>query len=513
MSKSREPVVLREQAPPPFLSPVKQETSLKAEIKPVKAIPNTTPSIKVEEGKPSLRPAVLPNKTLANLRTEAVPPLPEVTAKPPPAPPAVPLVEAAVVKPVSEVCPSAGSHTSHRHSSRGKSAFAFEPGAARAKKKRQTVALVFFYVSMLVVGGVRYWFESISLSHETRLEGQVIPPTGMPLNNEVWLVIDFRKLTDGIAEDLAAERAPIMQDIQERQEHVQRAQADIATREERMRLLQQQIDSAKTDLNNIGTQARTDAQQIWDGPGAQLDDEYNSRVLGIKKAIADRAKSLNLKYEPDDSYNSPEVWANAYRLALYDVPATIDGAKEHKWLADLMKDWRAFLKTLDDRKEQLREQAAQIKIAPAAKITELNAKIDELQHRIDTTRADEDPIKVELLQAQADLTQAEAAETGLDDKYFQQLYALPGENVLKHIPLAPNGRFSWVEDTPFVEGESEHRYWIFMRATRPDGRQYWSLAPFSISRDQRLGLTISPESFISTKALLRPNLSPDEQNQ
>ncbi len=320
-------------------------------------------------------------------------------------------------------------------------------------------------------------------------------------------------MASGIAEDLAKERTPLMQEIQERQDHVQRAQADVAAREERIRVIQEQIQAAKDEIISVVKKSRDETQQIWDVDGAQIDVEYTARLDQLQKAISDRAKSLNLKYAPDDNFPSPEVWANAYRLALYEIPAGVDGVKEHQWLSDQMKQWRDFLKTLDDRKEQMREKAAQLKLAPAPKVSDHNTKIDELQQRSDGAAAEEVPLKAELQQAQADLTTALAADAGLDDKYYKQLYSLPEESITKHIPLATNGRFTWVDDDVFAEGEKEHHYWIFARAIRADGRQYWALGHFSFEKNHKLCLLIEPDGFVSTKAILRPNLSPEEQEQ
>jgi hypothetical protein len=385
--------------------------------------------------------------------------------------------------------------------------------AARAKKRRlwDTVAFyVFFAVAMVVL-----YFGALHVLQETSVEGQVIPPPATTLNNEVWIVsgADVWSQAQGIADDLAKERAPLMQEIQERQDHVQRVQADIAAREERIRIINQEMQAAKADITATVKQSRDATQQIWDTEGAAIDDEYQSHLNQLRKAIADRAKSLNLKYQPDDTYQSPEVWANAYRLALYDVPASVDSVKEHAWLGDQMKQWRDLLKSLDDRKEQLREKAAQLKLAPAPKITDLNSKIDDLQQRSDSTAAEEVPLKAELLQAQADLTAAQAAEVGLDDKYYKELNSLPQASITTRIPLATDGRFTWIENDPFVEGEREHRYWIFSRATRTDGRQYWALGHFAVEKDHKICLLMEPESFISTKAILRPDLSSDEQAQ
>jgi hypothetical protein len=481
---------------------------------------------KIVEAKPALKPAVLPARMLpippetetpassppvdTPKTTEASAPAASAAQPPETAPPATPSswekekteakVSPAQPLPDVPVIP--------------KTKAPLPPTRAERAKKRRVWETVAFYC-LLVVTGVALYCGSLYFGRDTRVEGQVIPPAGLTLNNEVWIVTDFWSLATGVSDDLAKDRIPLMQQIQEHQDHVQRAQADVASREERLRLIQQEIDAAKAEIVSLVNQSREATQQIWDGEGAEIDAEYQSRFDQLKQAIADRAKSLNLKYAPDANFPSPEVWANAYRLALYEVPAGVDSVKEHQWLGDQMKQWRDFLKTLDDRKEQLREKAAQIKLAPAPKIADLNTKIADLQQRADATAAEEVPLKAELQQAEADLATAQAEEEGLDDKYYKQLDPLPEENIVNHIriPLATNGRFKWVDDTTFAEGEKHHHYWIFARATRADGRQYWALGPFSIEKNHQRCLLIEPDSFISTKAILRPDLSPDEQEQ
>ena len=386
---------------------------------------------------------------------------------------------------------------------------------AERSKKRRLVGTVVFYVILILGIGPALYFGSLYFGRDTRIEGQIIPPEGMTLNNEVWIVTDFRELASGIAEDLAADRTPLMQEIQERQEHVQRAQADVAAREEKIRLIQQEIQTAKDDMGNIGKQTRDTTQQLWAGDGAAIDSDYASRSEDLGKAISSRAKSLNLKYQPDPTYNSPEVWANAYRLALYDVPANIDQVKEHQWLSDQMKQWRDFVKSLDDRRAKLIQQAADIKTANGPKLADLQAKVDDATQRSDATAAEEVPLKAELQEAQASLIEAQASDAGLDDKYYKLLYALPAEAAPsnRRFPLQPNGRFTWVDDDAFAESVKTHSYWIFACATRPDGRQYWAMGQFSVEKNHKICLLIDPESFVSTKAILRPNLPPEEADQ
>jgi hypothetical protein len=505
------PVTLRDKAATPVVPP---------------SDPGKAPPIK-EEPKMALRPPVLPTRA----RARAVAITPEALEK------------SSASKETDKITPPKPSHAEKpaawdtgetiqpgalKESSKSAPVPTAVPVAAAAKtvlpltraeraQRRRKISTIAFCVLTLIVGVVLY-VGSLKIIPETRVEGQVIPPAGLTLSNEVWIVSDFRQTADGIADDLAGERTPVLQDIQERRDHVQRTQADIASREERIRLLMEEAQASKDEIDSIIKETNDQTQQIWDGPGAELDSEYTTKLNQLQQLIADRAKSLKLNYQNDETYHSPEVWANAYRLALYDVPPTIDSAKEHAWLTDQITQWRAFVKTLDDRKEALREKAAQIKLAPASKIADLNAKMDDLQHRITATGAEEVPLKVELQQAQADLAQSQATDAGLDDKYYQELYAIPEKNITNNtrIHLLQNGRFTWANidaDNAFAEGQGQHHYWIFARAIRPDGRQYWALGQFSIEKNQRTCLIIDPDQFLSTKAILRPDLSPDDQAQ
>ena len=341
------PIILRKDpapsissSPAPLMEPVKV-IQPQPELKKVSEAKPLLMPVKVVKS-PEIAPVPSPSAVLVTAKAPAGKLLPAKTAEKPPvtASPAKSSATASMSLPAKAPLPLTR--------------------AERAGKRRRVETIGFYVIFVLVLLGL--YFGGIFFSRETRVEGQVIPPSGMTLNNEAWIVNDFRDLSSGIAEDLAAERARKLQDIQEPQDHVQRAQADVAAREERIRLLMEEIQTTKDEVGTIVKQSHDATQQVWDVEGAQLDQEYEARLNQFQQTIADRAKSLKLKYQPDDSFHSPEVWANAYRLALYEVPAGVDSVKEHQWLADQMKQWRDYLKTLDDRKEQLREKAAQLKL-------------------------------------------------------------------------------------------------------------------------------------------------------
>jgi peptidoglycan hydrolase CwlO-like protein len=533
---------------PPPLPPAKPKENLKNTGRILlSSTSKLTPPV-APESKPALRPAVLPKRATQRIALSELPgAAPIAAAKDAPAP-ATPKVEDAALKggppplaaapkieaPAPTPEPAAKSPaatpsavTTAEVAATGAAlattavateAFTKKPRTdlpltrvERAKTRRRRGIIAFWLLVPLVAAAL--FFGIRNFGRDTRMEGQVIPPDGMTLCDEVWIVSDFRSLAAGVADDLAKERVPLQQEIQERQDHVQRVQADIASREERIRFLNEGIQAAKDEITAVVKKSRDETQAIWDGEGAEIDQDYEAKIDALKHTIADRAASLKLPYTPDPQYPSPEVWANAYRLALYQTPPGVDGVKEHQWIGDQMKQWRDFEKSLDDRKEALREKAAQLKLEPAPKIADLNAKIDDLGQRVQGTEAEEEPLKAELQQAQGDLAEAQAAEATLDEKYYGQLDALPSENISYHIPVRPNGRFTWVPDNAFPAGEERHIYWIFARAIRADGRQYWSLQQFPMERDKRTETMIEPGSFVSTKAILRPNLSPDEIEQ
>jgi hypothetical protein len=386
------------------------------------------------------------------------------------------------------------------------------PTRAERAKKRPYRGVIAFWILVPIVAGLLL-FGILYFGRDTRVEGQVIPPQNMSVADEVWIVSDFTSLASGVADDDARERVPIQLAIQEAQDHVQRVQADIASREERIRLINDNIQAAKDDINNVIKKSQTDSQAVYDNQGKELDSEYNAKIASLKEAIASRAASLKLNYQPDPAFPSPEVWANAYRLALYETPAGVDGVKEHQWIADQMKAWRDFQKSMDDRYQQMRSQAADLKQANGPHIADANAKIDDLNGRIAATETEEEPLKAELAQAQKDLAAAQNTDATLDDRFYGELYSLPAENISYHIPIRPDGRFTWIPDNPFGTGEGRHVYWMFSRAVRADGRQYWALQQIALEKNKTTVVTIPPGSYESAKQILRPNLTPDEVEQ
>ena len=89
------------------------------------------------------------------------------------------------------------------------------PTRANGRRSAGSGRWCLFWILALVTT-VALYFGILHFGRDTRVEGQVIPPDGMALNDEVWIVSDFSSLAAGIADDLAKERMPLQQEIQER---------------------------------------------------------------------------------------------------------------------------------------------------------------------------------------------------------------------------------------------------------------------------------------------------------
>ena len=174
---------------------------------------------------------------------------------------------------------------------------------------------------------------------------------------------DFRDLASGIASDLAGDRLIVMQDMQEKLGHVHRAQRRRGSAR-----------GAASDLLKDKIQADNDEQCHAGQAGARrLPADLGRAGRPARGPIirrtargsepghrATRARPIALQYQPDPNFFSPEVWANAYRLALYEVPE----GRRHGQGTDVarsaqMKDWHDFTKSMDLKQQnELREQAS-----------------------------------------------------------------------------------------------------------------------------------------------------------
>jgi hypothetical protein len=118
--------------------------------------------------------------------------------------------------------------------------------------------------------------------------------------------------------------------------------------------------------------------------------------------------------------------------------------------------------------------------------------------------------KEELQRSRAKLDSLTINEQHLDERPWTELLELPSKNVIERLPLSAGKMLDIPTDqsSQLLMGKQ----WVFARAVRSDGRVYWELKQVDFGKNPRSAhFTIGPDDFISTKSILRPDLSPKEQ--
>lgn len=355
---------------------------------------------------------------------------------------------------------------------------------------------------LILAAMVGLGFYSYYQLRETRLDGFVNLPPGFELKR-VCLVRDFREDVLNLAEELAMARAPISSDIDQLDAVVSRSRSDVAGREERLRLLRDEVEKADKDILGVMKDANDAGNKIWAGPGAVLDTEYAQKKDEFHKKIVDRAAALKINYVDNTDFHDPEVWVNAFRLALYDVPKGINTAQEREWAEKELTGWKKYVESYQQRMAAFKKQVEDIQTSPKGRIGEINQRIADLNQRISETELELEPIRQELKQGQASLEKLKTEQAGLEAPFYKQVLEAPDGSLLLKLSFdAATNRFSWRDinrDSQFPPGE--YNLWVSVLAK--DGQEYWSFVSINLYEYCTTQVIIQPGALVSVQNILR----------
>lgn len=362
--------------------------------------------------------------------------------------------------------------------------------------------LVAVTLRVLVLGViVGLGFYSYYQLRETRLEGFVNLPPGFQLKR-VCLVRDFREDVFNLAEELAMARAPIRSDIDQLESVVTRSKADVAGRDERLRLLREEVEKADKDILGVMKEATDAGNKVWAGPGVALDAEYAQKKDEFHKRIVERATQLNIKYVDNTDFHDPEVWVNAFRLALYDVPKGINPSAEREWAEKQLNAWKKYVETYQQSTAAIKKQVDDIQTSPQGRIGEINQRIADLNQRITETEQEIAPIRAELKDGQTALDKLKTEQAGMEAPFYKQVLEAPeGSLVLKLNFVPETNTFSWREinrDSQFPPGQ----YYLWVSALTKDGQEYWSFVSINLYQYCTTQVIIQPGALVSVQTIL-----------
>ncbi|WP_018290225.1 hypothetical protein [Verrucomicrobium sp. 3C] len=356
------------------------------------------------------------------------------------------------------------------------------------------LARLLFYSAVAAMGYGTYY----SL-RETRVEGQIFPGK-LPMPAKAYVVYDFSGDVRALRRDCGSSVEPYRQTVQSCESNLQHVRSDLVAQQERIRLLKEQIHAAEEELKNAGKEAQEKGRKLWATEGAALEGEYDAMVSHIESNFQERSKQIGLPItEKDVSVHAPEAWANAYELALYSAPPSVNVTAERKWAEEGLKVWQQFQSTYERKQQALKKKTEEFQAQIAPKVTEIRNQISLLEGRITESEEEMLPLQQEFTANQNELSIATAQAEAARANFQKQLLQLPRRSILEAIPVGADGHFEWrrlEQNGRFHSGV----YFLWL-VTEEGGQEHWSLFPFSISPYAKTEIVVRANSFLPVNQL------------
>ncbi|SDT86236.1 hypothetical protein SAMN05444156_0157 [Verrucomicrobium sp. GAS474] len=378
------------------------------------------------------------------------------------------------------------------------------PASAPKKKKRipPIVSRILGWIlAIALIGGLAYG--AVYYLRQTQMQGIIVAPDYL-LPEKVAIIRDFSGDISALRVEFRSARAPFERDLAEKELNLKRIASDLAVVEQRKKLYQQEADAANAEVAAILDRARNEADAVWKNTGGALDAEYQAKTDAFIQSLVDRAAAIKLPFtlNPDaNPLRSPDVWANAFRLALYNPPAPIKPVAEREWLEKQLAEWHVYEKGYDERRTAIKAQAAAIRKAVSPKMDEIRVRVDKAAADVAAAEADAAPLRDELANAKVE---TEGARTRIVDQrasYVAQLQDIPKRNLIQSLPVDHRGRFRWEHleaNAQFPPGN--YLLWVELKK---DDQPYWAVVPFTIKEYQRLSLVLKPGAFVPALDLIK----------
>ncbi|HEY8965635.1 MAG TPA: hypothetical protein VIM58_04275, partial [Candidatus Methylacidiphilales bacterium] len=461
--------------------------------------------------KPAIQPAA--PKTDAKAPAPAAVPVPPASeAKPEAQPEAPALVPPAASSPApspiskqDEPKPETKASPAKEEKEPIASASATPPPAPPAAKRRRippfVSSLIGWALALGFLAGLAYG--AIYYLRQTQVQGLIVAD-GYLFPSQVAVVRDFSGDVGTLRSEFRSARGPLESDLAEKESNLKRVESDLAVVEQRKKLYQQAADDAKAEVGALLDRARLEADALWKNEGGALDAEFAQKNAAFLQALVDRAAALKLPFAPNAEANplkSPDVWANAFRLALYDPPPAVKATAEREWLEKQLTEWHAYEKTYDDRLADVKKRAGELRKSVSPQMDAIQARIDKANGDVAAAETDAAPLRDELATAKTEAEGARVRIAAQREAYAAQLLDIPKRNVLQSLPLDGRGRFHWehLEANPqFPPGN-----YLLWAQLRKDDKPYWAVVPFQIREYRLLKLVLKPGAFVPALDLLQ----------
>jgi len=343
-------------------------------------------------------------------------------------------------------------------------------------------------------------YGAVHLLRQTQVQGLVATPD-YALPSQAYLIRDFSDDIRTLRTEYKLSNEPFERDLRVKQDTLTRVQSDLSGLEQRKKLIADDAARAEDEIKGILADAQLQSDAVWQKEGGALDAEYQQKLSAFRQTLEDRAKQTGVPLELDPAIDAPELWVNAYRLALYNPPAKVKAVPEREWIEKQLSDWHDYDKTVDTRRDAVKAEAAAVRKEISPKVDAVQARITKDNSDIEDTDVTAEPLRTELAADQVEADQAQQRLVAQRTTFTSQLLDIPKRNILETFPLTTQGRFSWQnlnQDSKYPPGS-----YFLWASIKKDGQEYWALVPFTVTAYSRLDLVIEPGAFVPALGLLK----------
>ncbi|CAF0689897.1 coiled-coil domain-containing protein [Candidatus Methylacidithermus pantelleriae] len=324
----------------------------------------------------------------------------------------------------------------------------------------------------------------------------------LPSPTKVYLVGDFTGDLRALRQEYRLAEEPFEQEIRVKKESLRRVESDLAGLEERIGLLRNEKGTVEKELKHLVEENEKKSQEIWERKGLTLERKRKQKLLALEQLIESRAQSLHLSLKlRADAPKDPEVWVNAFRLALYDAPRDIPVGKERKWAEALLEDWHRSEEEYQKEKASVGKELERLRVAIRERAASYLARLRELDRRIHEAEEEKKPIETERQAGTVALDASKGRKDSIQDNYALTIRNIPKRYVVGELSRGADGRYHWIgwDQDP----KSAIRHWYLWACTEKDREQYWSLVQLPLERFTKVVLVLRPESFVRVRDLLQ----------
>ena len=351
------------------------------------------------------------------------------------------------------------------------------------------IIILIFAFAAIAGAGYAYYLHN----RETKLVGK-FSVSNLRLDKKIYIVNNFSSDVRVLASEYKERLQPVRDQIKDREEVVRRARGDVTSIEERIRIVDQERGTIQKEIDLQMEAGKSFQKRIWDTEGVTIEKEYDKQLDLFQKGVQERVKGLQIKWEPGE-LRSPEVWANAFRLGLYDAPKAVKNVVEREWIEKELQKWRDFEKKWEVGKENIRDRIDQNQEKINEKVISLKDRAQILEIKIGEANQELSPLKTELVRAEGELKESQDEEKSFLDYYYKQILELPEKNIRMTIDLRADNTFTWGrihENKAFPAGN----YLLYIKGKKGD-EDCWTMIEFPLIDFHKTEIEVTQSAFVS----------------